>query len=209
MCMCTANLFLEEALKCSPTSCFRYTVLSNDVQSPIYLDESTRLAPLSKLPCSPWIFQDECQGYGLWETFCIQFCHNSLWESKAAAHNFQPCHYPGSHKQLQPNCSKQFSASFSAAWKTRDILWSSRSPVQRRYQPWPLPRTALEKELGATWKLLTPCQEQWQIAWWGLTWCAVVTSASYEVLSVAPTWRCSSPQRTWSVVAIPSCDSAL
>ena len=105
---CTANLFLEEAPKCSPTSCFRYTVLGNDVQSPIYLDESTRLAPLSKLPCSPWIFQDECQGYGLWETFCIQFCHNSLWESKAAAHNFQPCHYPGSHKQLQPNCSKPF-----------------------------------------------------------------------------------------------------
>ena len=50
---CTANLFLEEAPKCSPTSCFRYTVLGNDVQSPIYLDESTRLAPLSKLPCSP------------------------------------------------------------------------------------------------------------------------------------------------------------
>ena len=47
------NRFLEEAPKCSPPSCYRYTVLGNDVQSPIYLDESARLAPLSKLPCSP------------------------------------------------------------------------------------------------------------------------------------------------------------
>ena len=30
-----------------------------------------------------------------------------------------------------------------------------------------------------------------------------------EVLSAAPTWRYSSPQRTWSIVASPFCDSAL
>src|SRR6218665_3376611 len=34
--------------KCSPPSCFRYTVLGNDVQSRIYLDESARLASLNK-----------------------------------------------------------------------------------------------------------------------------------------------------------------
>ena len=50
---------------------------------------------------------------------------------------------------------------------------------------------------------------RWKIAWWGLTWCTMVASALSKVLSAAPTWRCSSPQRTRSVVASPFCDSAL
>ena len=94
--------------KCSPPSCFRYTALGNDVQSPIYLDEGASLAPLSKLPRWPWIFEDKRRGYGLWETFCIPLWRNS-WETDPTAHSFQPCDYPGSHEQLQRDCFKPFS----------------------------------------------------------------------------------------------------
>ena len=50
---CTANCFPKVAPKCSHSSCVCYTVLGKDVQSPVYLDEVARLAPLSKFPHSP------------------------------------------------------------------------------------------------------------------------------------------------------------